>query len=65
MALPFLAGLILGVGAVFAYNNFGAGGGSDIGIGNNPNPNGHPDWTFSKSAAGLADATLSVFAVIE
>ena len=50
---------------VFAYNNFGAGGGSDIGIGNNPNPNGHPDWTFSKSAAGLADATLSVFAVIE
>ncbi len=50
---------------VFAYNNFGSGSGSDIGIGNNPNPEGHPDWTFSKSATNLKDAILYVFVVTE
>ncbi len=50
---------------VFAYNNFGAGENSDVGIGSNPAPEGHPDWTFSKSGSALKDGTLYVFAVTE
>ena len=50
---------------VFAYNNFNAGGMADVGIGNNPDPKGEPDWTFSKSASALSDATLCVFATVE
>jgi sialate O-acetylesterase len=43
---------------VFAYNNWKAKGGGDIGIGNAPS--GHPDWTFSKSAGSYAAARLQV-----
>jgi sialate O-acetylesterase len=42
---------IAGKQTLLAFNNFGAGSDSNVGIGNNPDPNGHPDWTFSKSAA--------------
>ena len=47
---------------VFAYNKFDAGRNSDLGIGNNPDPNGNPDWTFSGSAKNYKEATLYVLA---
>lgn len=43
---------------VFAYNNWKARGGADIGIGNSPQ--GHPDWTFTKSAAECSGARLQI-----
>lgn len=43
---------------VFAFNHWGNGGPVDVGIGNAPQ--GHPDWTFSKSADGYAVRRLTV-----
>lgn len=45
---------------LFAYNRWGTVGQDDLGIG--PNPNGHPDWTFSSSAAAYTIRRLSVLA---
>ncbi len=36
---------------VMAYNRWGYGGMSDLGIGNNPNAAGNPDWTFTQNAS--------------
>jgi len=41
---------------IFAYNRWGTGGNSDVGIGNRPS--GEPDWTFAQNAAGYATKTL-------
>ncbi|MDP6905845.1 MAG: sialate O-acetylesterase [Candidatus Thalassarchaeaceae archaeon] len=48
---------------LFSYSAWGyaSGGGSDdLGIGNNPDSAGNPDWTFSGSAKGYDLRTLSV-----
>jgi sialate O-acetylesterase len=50
---------------VFAFNNFGAGNGADVGIGNNPEENGNPDWTFSKSASQQSGGQLMIFVEVE
>ncbi len=49
---------------VFAFNNFRTSV-PDIGIGNNPDPKGQPDWTFSKSFANYLKADILVFALFE
>ncbi|MBL8795440.1 MAG: 9-O-acetylesterase, partial [Planctomycetia bacterium] len=36
--------------SLFVVNHWRAGAKADLGIGNNPDANGHPDWTFSKNA---------------
>lgn len=43
---------------VFAYNNFGAAGSHDLGIGNNPS--GNPDWTFRNNATGYSVKNMYV-----
>jgi len=43
---------------LFAINNFGAGGGGDIGIGNSPK--GNPDWTFTGSGGSYRTKRLRV-----
>ncbi len=43
---------------LLAFNNFRAGRDADVGIGNNPE--GNPDWTFSKSAQKWTSGTLMV-----
>ncbi len=43
---------------VFAYNNFAAGPGCDLGIGNCPH--GNPDWTFAKNAGKYKSAMLYI-----
>ncbi|MFT5123954.1 MAG: hypothetical protein ACI9TH_001705 [Kiritimatiellia bacterium] len=43
---------------LFAYNRWGDGNVSDIGIGNQPV--GQPDWTFSMAASGYAIRSLRV-----
>lgn len=48
---------------LFAYNNWGAGIGCDIGIGSRPE--GHPDWTFSGSGKTLKLASILVLAELE
>ncbi len=48
---------------VFAFNNWKAGGRSDLGIGNAPK--GNPDWTFAANASGYARAELLVLAETE
>ena len=45
---------------VFAFNDLNSGKESDLGIGNNPDPKSHPDWTFSKNAKNLKSAELIV-----
>lgn len=56
---------------VLAFNNFAAGTGCDVGIGNNPagndNPagNNNPDWTFSKSAQNYSGGQLMIFVETE
>lgn len=51
---------------VFAFNNFGAQGSCDLGIGNNlpakPGDKvvGHPDWTFSNAAKNIKNAEMFV-----
>ncbi|MBN2294430.1 MAG: hypothetical protein JXM70_18520, partial [Pirellulales bacterium] len=36
---------------IMAYNRWGTGGVSDLGIGNNPDTAGNPDWTFVQNAS--------------
>jgi sialate O-acetylesterase len=50
---------------VFAFNSFNGGAGCDIGIGNNPDPKGHPDWTFSKSAGQCPGSQVLILAETE
>jgi sialate O-acetylesterase len=50
---------------IFAFNNFAAGNGCDVGIGNNPSANGNPDWTFSKSAQNYSGGQLMIFVETE
>ena len=45
---------------VFAFNNFNAGANCDLGIGNNPDAQGHPDWTFSKAGSKYQSAEIYV-----
>jgi chitodextrinase len=45
---------------LLAYNRWGAGGNSDLGIGNRPT--GDPDWTFSGSAPSYTIKNLLVLA---
>ena len=45
---------------LFAYNRWGNGGNSDIGIGNAPGAN--TDWTFAQNATAYDRRTLQVFA---
>ncbi len=45
---------------LFAINNWRAGAGADLGIGNAPAPNEHPDWTFSGSARNYEAKRLRV-----
>jgi sialate O-acetylesterase len=50
---------------IFAFNNFGVGNGCDVGIGNNPADQGHPDWTFSKSAQNYSGGQLMILVETE
>ncbi len=45
---------------VFAFNCFNANSNCDLGIGNNPDAKGHPDWTFSKSGSKYKSAEIYV-----
>jgi hypothetical protein len=48
---------------LFAYNAWGygsAGAGDDLGIGNNPDSTGNPDWTFSQNCGNYELKTLTV-----
>lgn len=45
---------------VFAVNHWNAGQNADVGIGNRPSKNTHPDWTFSKSGANYKTAQLLI-----
>ena len=48
---------------LFAYNAWGyasGGNGDDLGIGNNPDPSGNPDWTFSSNSGIYEVKTLTV-----
>jgi hypothetical protein len=50
---------------LFAYNRFGFGGTSDLGIGNDPNTGRasyNPDWTFAQNATAYSNRTLVVLA---
>ncbi|HWD92635.1 MAG TPA: sialate O-acetylesterase [Verrucomicrobiae bacterium] len=44
---------------LFSINNWKAGGGADLGIGNQTT--GNPDWTFAKNAETLTSKRLRVF----
>ena len=44
---------------LFSINNWGAGDGADIGIGNSDGP--HRDWTFSSNAASYSAKSLKVY----
>jgi sialate O-acetylesterase len=56
---------IAGKQMFLAFNNFGSGSNCDVGIGNNPDPKGHPDWTFSKSAASYSGGVFLVLVEME
>jgi sialate O-acetylesterase len=45
---------------LFAFNHFNNNEPCDIGIGNNPDPNGHPDYTFSKNGTDYSVRRLTV-----
>ncbi len=45
---------------LFAYNSWGNGGEDDLGIGNNSNTDGHPDWTFEANTPNYILKTLRV-----
>jgi serine/threonine protein kinase len=45
---------------LFAINHWRQGKKADIGIGNNPNPNGNPDWTFIGNAETYVEKRLRV-----
>ena len=44
---------------IFALNAFN-GGVVDVGIGSNPDPNGHPDWTFARNGTSYKSIRLTV-----
>jgi sialate O-acetylesterase len=46
---------------IFAFNNFNNGESCDIGIGNNPDGSGHPDYTFKKNGTDYSVRRLAVF----
>ena len=47
---------------LISYNDWGGNNAvGDVGIGNNPDPSGNPDWTFAGNAASYAVKTLQVF----
>jgi lysophospholipase L1-like esterase len=49
---------------LICYNNWGGSGGvGDLGIGNNPDPSGNPDWTFAGNATAYAIKTLQVYVI--
>ncbi|MCX6928549.1 MAG: hypothetical protein NT154_35870 [Verrucomicrobia bacterium] len=49
---------------LICFNHWGgAGGGSEVGIGSNPDPNGQPDWTFSNNGPSYTIKTLQVYVV--
>ena len=50
---------------VFAFNNFNASGNCDLGIGNNPDTKGHPDWTFSKAGSQYKSAEIYVVGLFD
>ena len=50
---------------VFAFNNFNASGNCDLGIGNNPDAKGHPDWTFSKAGSQYKSAEIYVVGLFD
>jgi hypothetical protein len=45
---------------LFSYNRWGYDDIGDLGIGNNPDSSGHPDWTFTLSADDYILSTLRV-----
>ncbi len=48
---------------IFAYNSWGyasGNGNDDLGIGNNPDSEGHPDWTFARNSQDYEIKTLTV-----
>jgi hypothetical protein len=50
---------------VFAYNGWTSQnhwGSSDLGIGPNPDPDGHPDWTFAQNAHNYGRREIEVYA---
>lgn len=48
-------------GTIFAYNAFRPGAIADFGMGNNPDPKGHPDWTFSKNTRNFQSIILKIY----
>ena len=56
---------VAGKQTILAFNSFNAGGNCDVGIGNNPDPNGHPDWTFSKNAASCTGGQFLILVEVE
>ncbi|MDR0328400.1 MAG: hypothetical protein LBI05_08910, partial [Planctomycetaceae bacterium] len=56
---------IAGKQTLLAFNNFGAGPDNDVGMGNNPDPNGNPDWTFSRSAAAYSGGMFLILVEME
>ena len=49
---------------VIAFNNFNQKS-PDIGIGNNPDAKGHPDWTFSKTGSQYKAAEIYVVGLFD
>ncbi|CAI8274758.1 MAG: Alpha-agarase [Euryarchaeota archaeon UBA443] len=45
---------------LFAYNAWGGSNQDDLGIGNNPDESGHPDWTFSSNAADYTLKSMTI-----
>jgi len=56
---------IAGKQTLLAFNNFSVGSNCDVGIGNNPDPNGNPDWTFSKSASAHSGGQFLILVELE
>lgn len=50
---------------MIAFNSHRAGFGCDLGIGNNPDFKGNPDWTFARNGGSYAKAELFVVAKID
>ena len=52
---------------LFAFNNFNtAHSGADFGIGNNPAPGGHPDWTLARNLAkDWSSASIRIYVMME
>lgn len=46
---------------LFAINNWKSGAGADLGIGNRPEPQKEPDWTFAGNAGSYIAKRLRVF----